>query len=98
MSGGPDRRAPRPLAIALEYDGAAAPRVTAKGEGVMAERIIAVAREKGVAVEENAILAQALSAVELDDHIPQELYRSVAQVIAFVLNARRHLDGRGQEP
>ncbi len=84
----------QPLAIALAYDGQAAPRVTAKGRGKVAERIVETAREHGVPIEDNAILAEALSAVELDDHIPPELYQSVAQVIAFVLNARRALEGR----
>ena len=39
-------------------------------------------------IEQNAVLAQALSAVELDDQIPEELYRAAAQVIAFVLSLR----------
>lgn len=90
----PRQSPPAPVAVALEYDGAAAPRVTAKGRGEVADRIVETARAHGVAVEENAVLAQALSAVELDDHIPQELYQSVAQVIAFVLGARRRLTGR----
>jgi flagellar biosynthesis protein len=91
--------APRrnPVAIALEYDGQAAPRVTAKGRGELAERIVETAREHGVPIEDNAILAEALSAVELDDHIPQELYQSVAQVIAFVLGARHALERVGRE-
>jgi flagellar biosynthesis protein len=79
---------PRRIAIALEYDGQGAPRVTAKGRGELADRIVEVAREHDVVVEENAILAQALSAVELDDPIPEELYRAAAQVIAFVLSLR----------
>lgn len=79
---------PPRIAVALEYDGASAPRVTAKGRGELAQRIVDTAREHDVAVEENAILAQALSAVELDDHIPEELYRAAAQVIAFVLSLR----------
>lgn len=83
------------VAIALEYDGQAAPRVTAKGRGEIAERIVETAREHGVPIEDNAILAEALSAVELDDHIPPELYQSVAQVIAFVLTARKALERRG---
>jgi flagellar biosynthesis protein len=90
--------APQPrrqtVAIALEYDGKAAPRVTAKGRGEIAARIVETAREHGVPVEDNPILAEALSAVELDDHIPPELYQSVAQVIAFVLTARKALDRR----
>ncbi len=86
---------PRLIAIALEYDGAGAPRVTAKGRGELAQRIIETAREHDVAVEENAVLAQALSAVELDDQIPEELYRATAQVIAFVLSLRGEMRRRG---
>lgn len=80
---------PLPLAVALEYDGHGAPRVTAKGHGVVAEKIVETAREHDIAVEQNAALAQALSAVELDDTIPEELYLATAQVIAFVLGLRR---------
>jgi flagellar biosynthesis protein len=76
------------MAVALEYDGSAAPRVTAKGQGEVAEKIIATAREHNVPLEENPLLAQALSAVELDEHIPEELYKAVAQVIGFVLRLR----------
>jgi flagellar biosynthesis protein len=78
----------RQIAVALEYDGQGAPRVTAKGRGELAERIIEAGREHGVAIEQNAVLAQALSTVELDDQIPEELYRAAAQVIAFVLSLR----------
>ncbi len=81
-------RPPRRLAVALEYDGRAAPRVTAKGRGEVAEKIIETALKADVPVEENPLLAQALSAVELDDHIPEELYKAVAQVIGFVLRLR----------
>jgi flagellar biosynthesis protein len=80
----------RKLAIALHYDGQGAPRVTAKGQGELAETILATAREAGVAVEENPLLAQALAQVELDDEIPEELYKAVAQVIGFVLRLRQH--------
>lgn len=91
--------APRPprIAVALEYDGQGAPRVTAKGRGELAERIIETGRAHDVAVEQNAVLAQALSAVELDDEIPQELYRATAQVIAFVLSLRGELGRRDRD-
>lgn len=86
MSAGDEKKpAAPPLAVALRYDHAGAPRVTAKGEGHRAERIVAVAREHGVAVEEDVLLAQALAQVELDEEIPEELYRAVAVVIGFVL-------------
>lgn len=77
------------VAVALEYDGHGAPRVTAKGRGEVARKIVETAREHEVAIEQNALLAEALSAVELDDNIPEELYRATAQVIAFVLSLRR---------
>jgi flagellar biosynthesis protein len=82
-----------PLAVALEYDGQGAPRVTAKGHGVVAEKIIETAREHDIAIEQNAALAQALSTVELEDSIPEELYLATAQVIAFVLGLRRRSGG-----
>ena len=76
-------------AIALEYDRVDAPRVTAKGRGEVAERIIATAKAHDIAIEENPILAQALSEVELEEQIPENLYRAVAEVLSFVLKLRR---------
>ncbi|MBB4305083.1 flagellar biosynthesis protein [Rhodobium orientis] len=84
------------LAVALEYEKGsdAAPRVTAKGRGELAEKILAAAQEHDVPVEENEPLAEALSTVELDDAIPEELYRAVAEVIGFVLRASGQLPAR----
>jgi flagellar biosynthesis protein len=87
---------PRRVAVALEYDFKGAPRVTAKGRGHMAEEIISTARKHGVSIEENHVLAEALSQIELDDQIPEALYRAVADVLTFVLRARGEL-GRRQE-
>jgi flagellar biosynthesis protein len=79
--------APRRIAVALEYDRRGAPRVTAKGRGAVAEKILETAHEHGVPLQENRDLAEALAKVPLDDEIPVELYRAVAQVIGFVLQA-----------
>jgi flagellar biosynthesis protein len=76
-----DDRLPR--AIALEYDGHNAPKVTASGEGALAEQIVAIAREAGVPLFENPQLALLLSELELDEEIPELLYLCIAQVIAF---------------
>jgi flagellar biosynthesis protein len=84
----------RKVAVALSYDYSGAPRVTAKGRGAVADNILAVARESGVAIEENPVLAEALSQVELDDEIPEALYRGVAEVLTFVLSARGMLGRR----
>ena len=78
---------PRALAVALQYEKGTsdAPRVIAKGRGLVAERIITMAQEHGVVIEANPMLAEALSGVELDETIPLELYESIAVVIGYVL-------------
>lgn len=74
------------IAVALKYDfGDGAPVVTAKGRGEIAEKIIETAREHDVAIEQNPVLAEALSRVELDSEIPVPLYKAVAEVIGFLL-------------
>ncbi|ETR75536.1 type III secretion protein [Afipia sp. P52-10] len=73
------------LAIALEYDKKGAPRVVAKGRGTIGEKIIEIAKANDVPIEENEVLAGALSNVDLGDEIPQELYKAVAEVLVFVL-------------
>ncbi len=88
------------LAIALEYDGKKAPRVTAKGRGAVAERIMAVAREHEIPVQERPELVQLLARINLGDEIPEALYIAVAEVIAFAYmlqgkTAPGHEDDRG---
>ncbi|MEP3477281.1 MAG: EscU/YscU/HrcU family type III secretion system export apparatus switch protein [Hyphomicrobiales bacterium] len=75
-------------AVALHYDHKDAPKVVAKGEGHIAEQIIAAAAAHGVYIKENPLLAQALGAVELDEEIPVELYTAVAEIIGFVLSLK----------
>ncbi len=73
------------LAVALHYDTTGAPRVVAKGRGTIGEKIIEVAKAHDIPIEENEVLAGALSNVELGDEIPAELYKAVAEVLIFVL-------------
>ncbi len=73
------------LAVALHYDKKGAPRVVAKGRGSLGEKIIEVAKAHAIPIEENEVLAGALSNVELGDEIPAELYKAVAEVLVFVL-------------
>lgn len=82
MSADRNRRAPE-LAVALQYDGERAPRVTAKGSGELAEQIIALAREHEVPLQENAPMVELLSKLELGEEIPPALYLAVAEIIAF---------------
>ena len=77
-------------AIALSYDGQQAPTLTAKGDDALAEAILAIAREYKVPVYENAELVKMLARMELGDSIPQELYLTIAEIIAFAW----HLKGK----
>lgn len=71
-------------AVALQWDGKAAPKVSAKGEGDLAEQILKIAKEHNIPIQEdNEILVSALAQIELGDEIPETLYLAVAQVIAF---------------
>jgi len=70
-------------AIALVYDGDQTPTLTAKGEGDLAEQIIQLAMEYEVPIYENAELAKVLARLELGDQIPEALYRTIAEIIAF---------------
>jgi flagellar biosynthesis protein len=76
----------RRKAVALRYEAQrdAAPRVVAKGAGRVAEALLAAAGEAGVPVKQHPALAEALFALELDEIIPPELYRAVAEVLAVV--------------
>lgn len=72
-------------AIALAYRQTdAAPRVVAKGKGVIAEEIIARAKEHGVFVHESPELVALLTQVDIDEHIPPQLYLAVAELLAWL--------------
>lgn len=82
---------PRRRATALRYEpGDVAPRVAATGSGLVAERIIAAAREAGVPVREDPALVRALEALDLGAAVPPELWRAVAVTLAWAyrLNGR----------
>ncbi|MBI5039716.1 MAG: EscU/YscU/HrcU family type III secretion system export apparatus switch protein [Gammaproteobacteria bacterium] len=84
----------RELAVALKYDGTNAPRVTAKGTGQTAERIVELAMEHNIPMQENALMAQTLSQLELNEEIPPALYLAVAEIIAFAYYLSGKAPGR----
>ncbi|MCP3916417.1 MAG: flagellar biosynthesis protein FlhB [bacterium] len=88
---------PNLRAVGLRYDGDSeeAPRVVAKGRGEVAERILAIAKENGVAVRHDPDLMQMLSVVELGDEIPAEMYEAVARLVSFLY---RMNEGLGTPP
>jgi flagellar biosynthesis protein len=76
--------AERKTATALSYElGDNAPQVLATGSGYVAEQMIAAAREAGVPVRSDPALAKALAALDLGDHVPEALYRAVAETLAW---------------
>lgn len=81
-------------AVALKWDGRGAPKVTAKGRGETAARILELARENDIPLRHERELLELLMLVDLDREIPQNLYIAVAEIIAFAytLKGRRHAD------
>ncbi|MEW6426967.1 MAG: EscU/YscU/HrcU family type III secretion system export apparatus switch protein [Thermodesulfobacteriota bacterium] len=79
-------RDPRKKAVALRYDRSAgsAPKLTAKGAGAIAERIIALAREHNIPIHEDGDLAEVLSLLKLNQEIPPQTYAAVAEILAFI--------------
>lgn len=74
----------RVVALKYEMHKDHAPRVIAKGERLTAEKIIQIAREKGIFIHEDPELVTLLSKVDVGTEIPEILYRAVAEVLAFV--------------
>jgi flagellar biosynthesis protein len=80
-----DAKLPHAKAVALAYQaGDTAPRVVAKGRGLIAQNIIAKANENGVFVHQSKELVALLMQVELDRDIPPALYRAVAELLAWL--------------
>lgn len=83
---------PDHAAVALAYrEGQSAPQVVAKGIGLIAEAIIARAREAGVYVHESPELVNLLMRVDLDQHIPAQLYVAVAELLAWLYRVEHGL-------
>lgn len=76
-------------AAALKYNSQkdAAPKVIAKGRGTIAEKIIDLAKKNNVPIRSDPSLVQILSKLDIDEQIPVELYKAVAEILAFVYAA-----------
>jgi flagellar biosynthesis protein len=94
----PPNRTKKRTAVALSYKSEAdpAPRVTATGQGTMAERIIELAKENGLPIREDPDLAAALSALDLGATIPVELYGVIAEVLAWSYKVNGDYAARGR--
>lgn len=86
---------PHLKAVALAYrEGQAAPKVVAKGRGLIAQEIIKRAKESNIYVHESTELVALLMQVDLDDRIPPQLYVAVAELLAWLY----HLEQNQTEP
>ena len=89
----------RQSAVALAYHkGESAPKVVAKGKGLIAEQIIARAGEAGVFVHESKELVSLLMDVDLDQHIPPALYRAIAELLAWLYHVESAQGMLGSKP
>jgi flagellar biosynthetic protein FlhB len=81
---------PTHIAVALRYkkDEMSAPRVIAKGAGFIAEKIKEIARKYGIPIVEDKPLARALYKLKINSFIPEELYRAVAKILAYIYQLR----------
>lgn len=81
----------RKSVVALRYDSLKeeAPRVIAKGRGLMADKIIEMAKKNDVPIREDADLFEVLSQVDIDQEIPSSIYNVVAELLAFVYQINR---------
>jgi flagellar biosynthesis protein len=79
-------------AAALKYEkGDNAPKIIGIGKGEVAEKIIAMAQEKDIPIVKNAPLSDALTSMELGQEIPPELYKTVAEILAFVYKTSKEI-------
>jgi flagellar biosynthesis protein len=94
-----DKTAQRQVAVALAYgqNKGGAPKVVAKGRGLIAQAIIERARESGVFVHESEDLVGLLMKVELDQEIPPQLYLAVAELLAWLYRLE-HADAPRMPP
>jgi flagellar biosynthesis protein len=85
------KQEPRTKAVAMQYQRGkdSAPKVTAKGQGKLAEKILALAREHHIPIHKDKALLEALYRLDLNEEIPEELYQVVAEVLAFIYRMNR---------
>ncbi len=81
----------RKQAVALRYrpEKDTAPRVAAKGTGLVAEKIIELARKHGIPVKDDPDLLEVLSKLEFEEEVPPTVYVAVAELLAFVYSLNR---------
>jgi flagellar biosynthesis protein len=89
----------RPKAAALEYKHGnhAVPRLTAKGEGLIAEKIIALAEEHDIPITSDPDLYTLLSKLDIGEYIHPSLYEVVAELLVFIYQIKEEYSGKEKE-
>ena len=87
------KRSRKNSAISVKYrpESDRAPRVTAKGKGKIAEKIIKIAKEHNIYIHEDPDLIEVLSQLDINDEIPPDLYLVVAELLAFVYSLNKNV-------
>jgi flagellar biosynthesis protein len=88
----------RAAALGYNVDRDNAPRLLARGEGHIAGKILEIARREGIPIHENAALVDILSRLDIEREIPPDLYRVVAEIIAFVFRVQAAAAGTRAAP
>ena len=85
-------------AVSLQYNQGTdrAPKVTAKGQGWLAEKIIAMAQEQNIPIKKDKDLMELLGKIDVGQEIPEELYKIVAELLAWVYDLNKEYPGKQQ--
>jgi len=85
-------------AVSLQYTrgGDRAPKVTAKGQGWVAEKIIAMAQEQNIPIKKDKDLMELLEKIDVGQEIPEALYKIVAELLAWVYHLNKEYPGKQQ--
>ena len=79
-----ERKTRRAAALRYDRDESPVPRVVTRGDGLLAERILAIAREHNIPIHQDPALVNVLSQLDLDEQIPPALYLAIAEVLSFL--------------
>jgi flagellar biosynthesis protein len=86
-----EKKKPTPKAVALRYTPKVdrAPKVTAKGSGLLAEKILELAQKHGIPIQEDPALVQILSQLDFYEEIPTSIYGVVAEILSFIYSMNK---------
>jgi flagellar biosynthesis protein len=85
------RKKKRAVALAYNASKDGAPRVSAKGSGLIAEKILHIAKQHSIPIHEDPELVSLLSKLDVEEEIPPELYVAIAEILAFIYSVNNRL-------